>query len=143
MLKLIRDCSVLDDLVIPTKFTYIDLDNRCLIHRIQINEETFNHFSEKNNIKKFLTNSIIERTLYCYDGLANKDSYVVHYKEKEYKLYIPEYSRDFDIDYNFDINYDLTKVITNSSGVYYLVVAFKFDIRDEDFQHLVDSLEGI
>lgn len=142
-LEFVRDCSSVDDLIIPTKFSYLDLDNKCLIYRIKINEETFNHFSNKKNIKKFLTHTIIENTLYGCAGIASDDSYVAYYKEKEYILNIPRYECYFDIDYNFGIDYDLTEVITSENKDYSFVVAFKFDIREDEFQCLVDSLEVV
>lgn len=142
-LEFVRDCSSVDDLVIPTKFSYFDLDNKCLIYRIKIDEKTFNHFSNKNNIEKFLTHTIIENTLYGYAGIASDDSYVAYNKEKEYILNIPRYECYFDIDYNFGIDYDLTEILTNGYGDYSFIVAFKFDIREDEFQCLVNSLEEV
>ena len=144
MQELLENYSSIDDLIIPTKYTCLDLDYKCLVYRIETDKDSYDYLKQENRLKEFLSTNIIENTLYGYDGIANEDSYEIIYQNVEYTIqstgFRQNVSSQYDIDFTFELNNKLT-YLTEENGKYYLKVGFEFEISKKNFDKLLEDME--
>lgn len=143
MKELLENYSSINDLIVPKTFTYLDLNNKCLVYIIETDNNTYNYLKEDNKLKEFLTVSIIENTLYGHNGIADEDLYDLTYKNEEYTIQCTEYrqnvSSQYGIDYTFELNEKLTCLIEENSK-YYLKIGFEFEISKNNFAELIKDM---
>ena len=144
MQQLLENYTSIEDLLVPIKHTYLDLNHKCLVYRIETDKDSYSYLKEDNKLKEFLTTTIIENTLYGHNGIANDNWYEIIYQNQEYTIestvFRQNVSSQYDIDFTFLLNDKLT-YLTEESGKYYLQVGFKFEISKKNFDKLLEDME--